>query len=103
MNATRSVLLLVGLAGLATACRPSAQEASAPPRPAEASPLDSDPDAADRAEPELEIQIKAPEKVAAGIHILAANSVSASPDNPAKYANTAIPFALETLGKKGIS
>jgi len=41
-------------------------------------------------------------KTAAGLHILAANSASAAPDNPAKYANTAIPFALSELKKKGV-
>lgn len=43
------------------------------------------------------------QKIAVGIHVLAANSVSPTPDNPAKYANTAIPFALEQLGKKGVT
>ena len=42
------------------------------------------------------------QKIAVGIHVLAANSGSPTPDNPAKYANTAIPFALEQLGKKGV-
>jgi chemotaxis protein CheD len=42
------------------------------------------------------------QKIAVGVHVLAANSVSPTPDNPAKYANTAIPFALEQLGKKGV-
>ena len=42
------------------------------------------------------------QKIAAGIHVLAANSVSPTPDNPAKYANTAIPFALQQLGQKGV-
>ncbi len=40
-------------------------------------------------------------KMAAGVHVLAPNSASATPENPAKYANTAIPFALEELKKKG--
>jgi len=43
------------------------------------------------------------QKIAVGIHVLAANSVSPTPDNPAKFANTAIPFALEQLGKKGVT
>jgi chemotaxis protein CheD len=42
------------------------------------------------------------QKVAAGIHVLAANSGAGTPDNPAKYANTAIPYAMEQLGKKGV-
>ena len=42
------------------------------------------------------------QKIAAGVHVLAASSTSSTPDNPAKYANTAIPFALEQLGKKGV-
>jgi chemotaxis protein CheD len=40
-------------------------------------------------------------KTAAGIHVLAPNSVSATPENPAKYANTAIPYAIEQLEKQG--
>jgi len=40
-------------------------------------------------------------KTGAGLHILAANSASPS-DNPAKYANTAIPYALNELEKKGV-
>jgi chemotaxis protein CheD len=41
-------------------------------------------------------------KTAAGLHILAAQSTSPTPDNPAKYADTAIPFALGELEKKGV-
>jgi chemotaxis protein CheD len=41
-------------------------------------------------------------KTAAGLHVLAANSASPKPDNPAKYANTAIPYALDELNKKGV-
>jgi chemotaxis receptor (MCP) glutamine deamidase CheD len=41
-------------------------------------------------------------KTGAGLHILAPNSVSAQLKNPVMYANTAIPYALEQLGKKGV-
>lgn len=41
------------------------------------------------------------QKKGAGIHILAPATTEASPANPAKYANTAIPHALKELEKKG--
>ena len=42
------------------------------------------------------------QKKAAGVHILAPSTTEASPANPAKFANTAIPFALSELDKKGV-
>ena len=42
-------------------------------------------------------------KTAAGVHILAPNSVSPTPENPAKYANTAVPYALDQLKAKGVT
>jgi chemotaxis protein CheD len=48
------------------------------------------------------ILYSAAQKKAAGVHILAPNTTEASPENPAKFANTAIPFALGELEKKGI-
>jgi chemotaxis protein CheD len=42
-------------------------------------------------------------KTAAGLHILAAHASSSSPDNPAKYADTAIPYVLELLSKEGVN
>ena len=44
----------------------------------------------------------AKKKTAAGLHILAAHSSTPSPDNPAKYANTAIPHAIDLLTKEGV-
>lgn len=41
------------------------------------------------------------QKKGAGIHILAAKSETPTPDNPAKYANTAIPYAIDELKKNG--
>ncbi len=40
-------------------------------------------------------------KVAVGVHVLAPRSATPTPDNPAKYANTAIPHAIETIQKEG--
>jgi len=48
------------------------------------------------------ILYNAAQKKAAGIHILAPGTTEAAPANPAKYANTAIPFALGELEKKGV-
>jgi chemotaxis protein CheD len=42
------------------------------------------------------------DKAAAGLHVFAAQSSSPTPENPAKYANTAIPYALSELEKKGV-
>jgi chemotaxis protein CheD len=41
-------------------------------------------------------------KTAVGVHVLAPNSVSPTAENPAKYANTAIPYALGRLKAKGV-
>ncbi|MFC1825037.1 hypothetical protein ACFL9T_20185 [Thermodesulfobacteriota bacterium] len=41
------------------------------------------------------------QKKAVGVHILAPDSGSANPENPAKYANTAIPHAIDQLGVNG--
>lgn len=41
-------------------------------------------------------------KTGAGLHVLAPSSVSAQLKNPVMYANTAIPYALEQLAKKGV-
>ena len=43
------------------------------------------------------------QKIAAGIHILAPNSATPTPTNPTKFANSAIPYVLEILGKEGVS
>ena len=40
-------------------------------------------------------------KMGAGIHVLAPYSTTPTPDNPAKFANTAIPHAIELLMKEG--
>ncbi|MBN1850186.1 MAG: hypothetical protein JW932_16560 [Deltaproteobacteria bacterium] len=40
-------------------------------------------------------------KIAVGLHILAAQASTPLPDNPAKYANTAIPYAIDLLDKEG--
>ena len=40
-------------------------------------------------------------KVGVGVHVLAPRSSGPNPDNPAKYADSAIPYALEMLGKLG--
>lgn len=40
-------------------------------------------------------------KVAAGIHVLAAHSSTPAPPNPAKFANSAIPHALNLLKEEG--
>lgn len=40
-------------------------------------------------------------KVAVGVHVLAPRSTTPTPDNPAKYANTAIPHAIEAIKKEG--
>jgi chemotaxis protein CheD len=45
----------------------------------------------------------AAKKTAAGVHVLAPNSVSPTPDNPAKYANTAIPYVLDQLKVKAVT
>ena len=44
----------------------------------------------------------AAQKKAAGMHILAPSTTEAAPSNPAKYANTSIPFALSELEKLGV-
>ena len=41
-------------------------------------------------------------KMAVGVHVLAPNSVSPTPDNRAKYGNTAIPDALGQLKAQGV-
>ena len=41
-------------------------------------------------------------KGAAGIHVLAAHSSTPVPSNPAKFANSAIPHALDQLKEEGI-
>ncbi len=43
----------------------------------------------------------ASQKKAAGVHVLAPNSMNTKPDIPAKYCNTAIPYAIDQLQKKG--
>jgi len=43
------------------------------------------------------------QKKAAGVHVLAPSTTEASPSNPAKYANTAVPFVLAQLEKKGVT
>lgn len=48
------------------------------------------------------ILYSASHKKAAGVHVLAPGTSEAAPANPAKYANTAIPFALGELEKKGV-
>lgn len=48
------------------------------------------------------ILYSAAHKKAAGLHVLAPNTTEATPANPAKFANTAIPFALGELDKKGV-
>ena len=40
-------------------------------------------------------------KTGAGLHVLAADSGTQTADRPAKYANTAIPYALDQLKNKG--
>ena len=40
-------------------------------------------------------------KVGVGVHVLAPHSATPAPDNPAKYANTAIPHAIELIEKEG--
>ena len=40
-------------------------------------------------------------KIAAGLHVLAAHSSTPRPDNPAKFANSAVPHALDLLKKEG--
>jgi chemotaxis protein CheD len=40
-------------------------------------------------------------KVGVGVHVLAPRSASPTPDNPAKYANSAIPHAIELIEKEG--
>ena len=44
----------------------------------------------------------AAQKKAAGMHILAPSTTEATPANPAKYANTSIPYALSELEKMGV-
>jgi len=41
-------------------------------------------------------------KIGAGIHILAPDSGPKPPNNPCMYANSAIPFILEEIRKKGV-
>jgi chemotaxis protein CheD len=41
-------------------------------------------------------------KVAVGLHVLAAHSSTPIPENPAKFANSAIPHALNLLKKEGV-
>jgi len=41
-------------------------------------------------------------KTGAGVNVLAPDSVTPTPENPAKYANTAIPYALDQLKKRGV-
>jgi len=41
-------------------------------------------------------------KTGVGVHILAPHSSTPTPENPAKYANTAIPYALDQLEKRGV-
>ncbi len=48
------------------------------------------------------ILYSAAQKKAIGVHILSPNTTEAAPANPSKYANTAIPFALNALEKKGL-
>lgn len=43
----------------------------------------------------------ATQKKAVGVHVLAPSTTEAAPTNPAKYANTAVPFAVAELQKKG--
>ena len=45
----------------------------------------------------------ASQKKAAGVHALAPISTNPNPDNPAKYGNTAIPYALDQLQQKGVN
>lgn len=40
-------------------------------------------------------------KIGAGIHVLAPYSTTPTPENPAKFASTAIPYAIELLKKEG--
>jgi chemotaxis receptor (MCP) glutamine deamidase CheD len=42
-------------------------------------------------------------KVAAGLHVLVPRSATVSPPNPVKFANLAIPHALQLLEKEGVS
>lgn len=42
-----------------------------------------------------------PKKIGVGIHTLAPQSDTSSPPNPAKFADTAIPHAIELLKKEG--
>lgn len=49
------------------------------------------------------IVYSASKKAAVGLHILAAHSSTPNPDNPAKFANSAIPYALDLLKKEGVS
>jgi chemotaxis receptor (MCP) glutamine deamidase CheD len=48
------------------------------------------------------ILYNAAQKKAAGLHVLAPGTTESAPANPAKYANTAIPFALAQLEKEGV-
>lgn len=40
-------------------------------------------------------------KKCVGVHVLAPRSSEERPDNPAKYANTAIPYAIEQMSNNG--
>lgn len=40
-------------------------------------------------------------KIGAGIHVLAPHSASPDPPNPAKFADTAIPYAIDLIEKEG--
>jgi chemotaxis receptor (MCP) glutamine deamidase CheD len=42
-------------------------------------------------------------KAAAGLHVLVPHSTTPTPPNPVKFANLAIPHALEMLAKEGIT
>ena len=41
-------------------------------------------------------------KVAAGLHVLAPHSATQTPDNPAKFADSAIPHAVDMMEKEGL-
>ncbi len=42
-------------------------------------------------------------KIGAGLHILASHSGPRTPQNPIMYANTAIPYVMDQLTKKGVN
>ncbi|MFC1533541.1 hypothetical protein ACFL7M_09285 [Thermodesulfobacteriota bacterium] len=41
--------------------------------------------------------------MAVGLHVLAPHSANPAPENPAKFANSAIPYAIDLLEKEGVS